>query len=717
MNLARILETSTEVELPPLMKKSPPRLHPRLVVREHEEHDGKIYLAVIPGGKPPHFFRLNEVQWAVCQLFNGERTPAEVSELAARQLGVHISPEDMQGFVDILDRDSFWYHTPQEESVALWQEMVEQRHKRAKKGQDYGDLSTIVIASWDPDNFLNWVDKHFGWIYSRWFTYWSIFMLLVAIIILGSHWDQVWADSVEFYRLGGRGFSHFLAFLAAFFVLGFIHESAHGLTCKHFGGEVHRMGVLTIYLAPCVYCDVSQVWVYGKRLERMCTVFFGVWSEIVICTYASVIWWATPPGTFWHQWAYLTILAGGIFCVLLNWNPLAKMDGYLLMTEYFRIHDVKVVSTGWLISWIRKNVFHLPATVEPLRPLRCVCYAVYAVLAGAYSYTLLLFFVKVLYKIVYFYSAQWAFAPAMALALLIFKGRIKKFAKFMKELYLDKKDLLRAHWKPIAAGAAALLVLLLLPVMRETVQERFVLEPAQRAVLRAQVPGRVVAIGAEEGQRVEAGATIARLRDLELESEADHAAAQYRTAEARAFEAQLRYADYGGAEQRRMETAAAYRATRDKQQQLTVASPIAGVVVTPRVRDLLGSYLDAGADIAEVADVSTVRARIYVPESEVKKLQAIHDVVMRMDSRFGSVRGTVLSISPASQPAAGGLVETPDYKGIRLPEFFVVTVAVANAGGAFRDGMTGTAKIHGRRRSALAILLDPALTAAARRLW
>ncbi|MBZ5567336.1 MAG: HlyD family efflux transporter periplasmic adaptor subunit [Acidobacteriia bacterium] len=716
MNLARILETST-AELPPIQHKAPPRLHPNLVVREHEERDSKIYLAVIPGGRPPHFFRLNEVQWRVCQLFDGERTPEKVSEVAAREIGIHLSVEDVRNFVDILERDDFWYHTPQEESVALWQEMVDQRRRRSKKGKDYGDLSTIVIASWDPDNFLNWVDKHFSWIYSRWFTYWSIFMLLVSLLILGSHWNQVWADSAEFYRLSGRGFSHFLAFLGAFFVLGFVHESAHGLTCKHFGGEVHRMGVLTIYLAPCVYCDVSQVWVYGKRLERMCTVFFGVWSEIVICTYASVIWWATPPGTFFHQWAYLTILAGGIFCVLLNWNPLAKMDGYMLMTEYFRIHDVKVASTAWLIAWIRKNVFHLPASVETLTPLRSVCYAVYAVLAGAYSYTLLLFFVRVLYTIVSYYVPQWAFVPATALALLIFKGRFKKLAKFMKELYLDKKDLLRAHWKPIAGGLAVLLVLGWLPLRRETTQERFVLEPVQRAVLRAQVPGRVVEIGADEGQRVPAGAMLAKLRDLSAQSETARAAAEYHVAEARAFDAQLRYADFGSAEQKLRGAQTAYRAARDKERELTINSPIAGVVVTPRVRDLLGSYVTEGTEIAELADTSTVHARIFVPEPEVKKLQAIHDVALRLDSQWRSVSGTVLSISPASQPPAAGLMEAPDYKGIRLPEFFVVTVAIANPLGEFRDGMTGTAKIHGRRRSMLGILLDPAVTAVARRLW
>ena len=36
-----------------------------------------------------------------------------------------------------------------------------------------------------------------------------------------------------------------------FLVLGFLHESAHGLTCKHYGGQVHSMGLMFLYLVPC----------------------------------------------------------------------------------------------------------------------------------------------------------------------------------------------------------------------------------------------------------------------------------------------------------------------------------------------------------------------------------------------------------------------------------------------------------------------------------
>lgn len=36
------------------------------------------------------------------------------------------------------------------------------------------------------------------------------------------------------------------------------HEFAHGLTCKHFGGEVREMGFMLIYFQPAFYCNVSD---------------------------------------------------------------------------------------------------------------------------------------------------------------------------------------------------------------------------------------------------------------------------------------------------------------------------------------------------------------------------------------------------------------------------------------------------------------------------
>jgi len=190
-----------------------------------------------------------------------------------------------------------------------------------------------------------------------------------------------------------------------------------------------------------------------------------------------------------------------------------------------------------------------------------------------------LFFVRVLYRVVYFYWPLWAFLPASLLAALIFKGRIKKLMAFLKELYADKKPLLRKHPRVVVAGAAVAAVLLFAPLRREKVEERFILEPVERAVVRAVAPGRVVQVSADEGDMVQAGHSIARLRDLNLDSEVGAAEAQYRVAMSRATDAQLRYADYGAADQQQRQFGERYHMLREKQQTLNISSPITGKVL------------------------------------------------------------------------------------------------------------------------------------------
>jgi putative peptide zinc metalloprotease protein len=716
MNLSQVLQTALP-ELPPQLSVDVlPRLHPRLIAREHIEREGPVVVCVIPGGAA-HFFRLTRLQYQLVQLFDGKRSYNEVATLFSQQGGMELTAQQTKDFADSLEKVDFWYRTPQEESAVLAHQLVEERHKFIKRKKAHVDLATIEIIYFNPDKYLTWAYRKLKFMYSNWFFVWSLFMFLVMGTILGSHWREVWADSVYFYNLTGQGIGHVFEFFGVFLVLGAIHETAHGVTCKHFGGRSHRMGFFTMYLAPGVFCDVAEVFVYGGRWARIATVAAGVWSEIILCSYLSVVWWLTPAGSTVHNLAYMIILSGGIFAVLINWNPLSRMDGYFILSEALRFFDLKGQSTAYLVGLVRKHMFRLPATIPAMPPLRRVGFVTYALLSGLYCYSLLLFFVRVLYHVSYFYSPLWAFLPAALLAFLIFKGRIRKLAAFVKELYLDKRELMRAHWNWMTAGAVVGAVLLLAPLRHDFVEQRFVLEPIQRAVIRAQVPGRVMQVEAGEGDLVRAGDAIVRMRDLALESQAAEAETQYRVALSRATEAQLRYADFGAADQQRRQLQERFQTLREQQEKLDIVSPIAGRVITPRVRDLAGSYVVAGTEIAEVVDTSAMKARVYVPEPEFQKLKEVTGSTLRLDARWSSMAGQVVAISPTSRELAPGLEPPPKYQGMHVPVYFVVDVLIPNRDGQLRDGMTGTAKIYGGRQSVAGSVLRPVVDAVSRRLW
>ena len=125
----------------------------------------------------------------------------------------------------------------------------------------------------------------------------------------------------------------------------------------------------------------------------------------------------------------------------------------------------------------------------------------------------------------------------------------------------------------------------------------------------------------------------------------------------------------------------------------------------------------AGSDIAEVADLSTMRARIYVQESEMRDVHLGEDTKLQLDSGFGTRTGKVDAIAPASSEIAPGLSPKIEYKGIKPPMYYAVSILQPNPDGALRDGMTGTVRIYSGRRSVMGFIWKVIYEFVARKLW
>src|SRR5262249_52327368 len=157
----------------------------------------------------------------------------------------------------------------------------------------------------------------------------------------------------------------------------------------------------------------TEAYMFGSKWQRITTVAAGLWSELILCGFATLAWWGLPPGGFVHEISYKVILIAGVAALLINLNPLVKLDGYYLFSELFDIVDLKENSTEFTISWLKNRIFRLPVTVPVVPPRRQILFVPYSILSGAYSYVLLLFVVRFVYNVGYNYSPQWAFVPAL----------------------------------------------------------------------------------------------------------------------------------------------------------------------------------------------------------------------------------------------------------------------------------------------------------------
>jgi multidrug efflux pump subunit AcrA (membrane-fusion protein) len=181
--------------------------------------------------------------------------------------------------------------------------------------------------------------------------------------------------------------------------------------------------------------------------------------------------------------------------------------------------------------------------------------------------------------------------------------------------------------------------------------------------------------------------------------------------------ATFRYKNAGTAIQQRMLNEQQRKYLAEQAEQLLLRSPISGVVLTPRLADRQGDYLGEGTVLAEIADLSVMRARIYVSEYDIGRVHDGADVRIAVDGlpRKWNARSSGLAV--VSSLADPSLVESSKYKGLVPPRFYCEQLSVSNADGALRPGMRGTARIYGRRRALASFAWETVEHFLDRKLW
>jgi putative peptide zinc metalloprotease protein len=694
-----------------------PRVDPAATFKEHFEDGERVMRVYLPSEQTMYKFPF--ANWALIQLFDGQRSYQEIAQLHLENTGIEYSAEEVREYASELEAGKFWYRTAQEKNILQLQKGTEDRQKRVKAKGRYGDISLILFPAFNPDPFLTWFYGRTRYFYSAWFTALTLMFFAFMAAITISRWGEIGRDTLEFYNFSHKTWGDVVVFYSlAMGILAF-HEFGHAHACKHYGARVPAMGFALIYLTPAFYTDTTEGLVQATRYQRLVISVAGVWAELMVCAIATPIWWGTAPDTALHTAAYDAMLITGISSVLLNWNPLMKLDGYHMLCEIIGIANLKEGSTAYVSSWVKRHIWGLPVEVPYVPKRRRLGFVVYALLSGAYSYAVLYVIARFVGNVFRNFNPEWSFIPELLTAGLIFRSRIRTLGNFMKFVYLDKKDRVRAWFTPRRTLAAAGLVLiaLFLPLWHESVSGRFLLEPANSAVIRAVTPGIVTAVYATEGKTVDAGTPLVQLRNVPLQSKLALSKANYQMATERANSAVVHFDNVGGM-MRQLDISQAQNTGLSAQAaKLNLASPLAGVVLTPGMEDRVGSYVTEGTELAEVGDLRTMRARIYISEYEMSKFKPGSDARLEIDGTMKKWRARAALVSATSSEIDEGLADRAQYKGLNPPHFYLVDLRIENTDSRLKPGMAGLARLYGRRISVAGYLWSEVSDFFGRKLW
>jgi multidrug resistance efflux pump len=766
---------------------SPPKLRSDLTVSQQQTVEGSVSILKDPVSGA--FFRFRDAEQFIAEQLDGTTPLDVVRQRTEARFAASLTAASLDAFVGRLDKAGLLEAGP---------EGPASQYRAGRRGRIRGSLLYLRMPLFDPDDLLGRLWQRLRFFFTSQFLVLSGAAILLATYVTIAHWGELTQNLSRLYSL-----SAIPLILAVAFVVGTAHEFAHGLTCKHFGGQVREMGFLLIYFQPALYTNVSDAWLFPEKAKRLWVGMAGPYFEAFLWALATLTWRLTDVETGVNYLA-LTVMALSGIKTLFNFNPFIKLDGYYLLSDYLDMPNLRKRSFAYVGGAFKRLLgLGMEAAIGAgiSRRERRV-YLAYGLVAAVFSLTLLAW-VAVKTGGVLIEAHQPA-ALALLIGVISVSSR-RKFRKLFgrsldraapldnedgssaptesKEQRKEKKRGRRAKRRLVwAAVAAAVLALVLLGRMELRIGGAFAVLPEENADVRAQVDGIVEHIAVDEGDRVQAGDVIAQLSNHALVAELGKTEGAIRetrallkkleagaTAEEIAVlkavvarvEDRLEYArrnatrlrglfETGAATRQEFEAAqepataaendlveargrlemllrrsrpedieasrarlasleAQRRFLEGEVRELTVVSPVPGIVATParQLKEMERQLVGRGVLIAKVYDFTTVMAQIVVSEKDIADVRTGQAVVLRVRAYPNVVfHGTVTGIATAAEGTPTAAAQAPIAGlgggapgGGTIPgRTFIVTTRIDNSNLLLKPGMTGHAKVMGGQR-------------------
>ena len=427
------------------MKKSHPKFRDDLIISQQEFE--KVTYYVIKDPITQSFFRIKEFEYFITQKLNGETPPDRIAQSFKEHFSIKLPLDTLGKFIQRLESLGFLESEISERELAQLQ-----YQKRTFPGK----LLFIKLKGFDPDKLLNRIIKYTRFIFTPYFLVLSLFIIFLATVITISNWGDLGYSFKGIFKM-----ATIVKVWIAIFLVVVLHEFAHGLTCKYFGGEVHEMGFLLLYFQPCFFCNVSDAYLFKEKSKRLWVTFAGAYCQIFVWAVATILWRVTALDTGLSNFIFVVVITSGI-TVLFNFNPLIKLDGYYLLTDYLEIPNLRKKAFGY-ISLLLKKRFLKQKDLEIEASLRAKkVYIWYGILSLLYSALLLSFiFIKV-ERFLVTQLGGFGFILFLFLIFLIFKQPAKVALAGISQFLFTKKEELMVPRKIIIYSVVIVVAMLAL---------------------------------------------------------------------------------------------------------------------------------------------------------------------------------------------------------------------------------------------------------------
>jgi len=597
------------------------RLRPDLVVRPQFYEGMTHYVVKDPIGLK--YYRFKAEEYFLLQQLDGKSTLLEVKKAFERKYRPQtITVDDLVRFCSQLHEAGVaQIDTPEQTEV-----FVKRRRKKIwkKVRGAAANILYIKIPIIDPERLLTWMYPYFKWIYTRTFVVLSCLLMLSALTMVVSNFTEVKERLPDFQSFfNWRTIVYFWCSLA---IVKIIHEFGHGLTAKHFGGEVHEMGALLLCLTPALYCDVTDSWLLPNKWHRIWISAAGIYVECVLASLATFAWFYSNPGLF-NSLMMATMFLCSMNTIMFNANPLMRYDGYYVLADYLEIPNLRVKANQFFSYAFQEKVLGLEVPVQSYMPrTRRWLFLAYAITSFLYRWFVtlsILFFLNRLMKPYKVYSigiffAMWGMIPLVIMPVY----QIVKFVRTPGRLRKVKKVRATAF----AVSTVALITAILMIPTPLRIKGTLVIAPEAPSRVYANTAGRLVTLAVRDGDMVKKGDLIAQLSNLDKQRE--RASMQEELELNRVKAAYFsRSKDLEGRRLARQHSTLAdelepvVARINDQISHLYLVADRDGQVIGVPKRETTGSWVRPDKAFCEIANPKKLQAQVIIDQGDVDLLQ------------------------------------------------------------------------------------------------
>lgn len=478
-----------------------PVLRDDLVIRSMEEG---VY--VIKRPDKGSYYRLGEVEFFLLKGMDGEKTSRQLREEYREAFGEKLERTDLKDFLKLVRSQGLVREESTSDPAKRDSESSKENHGFASRLKGKGSIMYYRWPLCRPDKFFTWLEPHIRWIWTKGFVLVTLGVILTALLVLLANRHALVSSFQETMRWETIALVWICVFLATC-----LHECAHGLTCKHYGGEVPDSGLLLLFFMPCFYCNVTDAWLIPQKSRRLAITLAGAYSDLIVWSLCVFVWRLTMPDTFINYLSLMMLSVCGMRS-LLNLNPFLKLDGYYLLIDWLEMPNLR--SRGeeyWKghLRWILWGAKR-PEPVERGRIL--IAY-------GIFKWVAAILFLDFMIENLFGFLQGYAVVIGWALAgLLMSYGSKRVFRGFFASDFVDMIKLRPKRtlvWCLMLIGIPALLFII---PMRRAASGQFAIRPETRVEVHNPVEGFIRVMRVSEGDTVKPGQVLVELMSPDLES-------------------------------------------------------------------------------------------------------------------------------------------------------------------------------------------------------